>query len=112
MTQTFQSDAETAGAPPGSLHSVVRLHVCAPRPTERKCFHVQCPTCNRRTYMLGWFYEWYGWTVTCLKCGEMWTGEEMHSRPFARGWRQHNIESAKKHWRQVQPNGPDEQPRN
>lgn len=103
---TVARDSGTECAHAGSLDGIVRLHVYAPRPTERKGFRVHCPTCNRRTYMLGWFYEWYGWTVTCLHCGEMWTGEEMHNRPFARGWRKHNIEAAKKHWRQVPPNDP------
>lgn len=57
-----------------------------------------CPHCKTRRRMLECFQEWYGWTNTCLTCGEMWTDGEWHPRPFERGWRKANIDSANKVW--------------
>lgn len=59
----------------------------------------QCPTCGRRTVFVEWFQEWYGWNATCLRCGEQWQGGERCPRPFAPGWRKHNIEAARRLWR-------------
>ena len=75
-------------------------HIHDPEPVIRKKFRSHCPTCKSRRTMVGWWYEWYGWDVTCLGCGEQWSGEEMCERPFERGWRQRNIERAKRRWKE------------
>jgi len=75
------------------------LHICAPAPTERKLMRMECPTCKRRTFFTVWFYEWYGPSETCLRCGEHWNDGERSERPFARGWRQRSIADAKRMWR-------------
>jgi len=44
--------------------------------------------------MLGQFYEWHGWYLTCIGCGEQWGDSEMLPRPFKPRWRVENIRSA------------------
>jgi hypothetical protein len=75
------------------------VHIHAPRPTERRLARIDCPTCKRRTFAVGWFTEWYGWDETCLRCGERWGDGERLPRPFVRGWRAKSIEQAKRRWR-------------
>jgi hypothetical protein len=52
--------------------------------------------CQCRRKMLTEFEEWYGWTVTCLRCGDSWQDGEMLPRPFERAWRERRVASAKK----------------
>jgi len=75
------------------------LIICCPTITRVKKWRRLCPSCTFRATMLGWFQEWYGWNVTCLHCGENWQDGEWSERPFAPGWRQHNIESARRVWK-------------
>lgn len=75
------------------------VHIHAPRPNLRKSMRNHCPTCERRTWKLAWFYEWYGWNVTCLLCGERWQDGERSDRPFKPRWRRESIDLAKKYWR-------------
>ncbi len=75
------------------------VHVYAPMPVERSATVRQCPTCERPKVMLGWFYEWHGWSVTCLGCGEMWEDGEMLPRPWVRAWREKSIAHARSRWR-------------
>ena len=74
--------------------------VCAPRIVESKKWRRICPSCTFRATTVGFFAEWYGWHVICLHCGEEWQDGEWGERPFAPGWRQRNIEAAKKRWQQ------------
>lgn len=41
-------------------------------------------------------YEWYGASVSCLNCGDVWNDGERQPRPFYRGWREQNIAEMKK----------------
>lgn len=59
---------------------------------------VHCPTCNSEQRMAGYLAIWYGQTLTCLNCGDMWTDGEMHPRPFKPRWRKENIAAAQKWW--------------
>lgn len=69
----------------------------------RKCIREKCPVCEKRSVILTWFYEWYGPSSTCLRCGDKWADGELLARPFARGWRQRNIDNARKTWRRATP---------
>jgi len=75
------------------------LHICAPQTDLRHLMRIDCPTCKRRTFAVGFHAPWYGWDLTCLKCGEEWSDGEMRRRPFAPRWRLRNIERAKARWR-------------
>jgi hypothetical protein len=57
-----------------------------------------CPTEGQVRRMYGWFQDWYGWTVTCLGCGEQWGDGEQLERPFRPRWRRDNIAEATKRW--------------
>lgn len=59
---------------------------------------LKCPTCDRRRRMAGHLALWYGATLTCLGCGDMWTDGEMHPRPFKPRWRAENIAAARSAW--------------
>jgi len=60
-----------------------------------------CPTCKKKRFFVRQMWEWYGLYDTCLKCGEKYFEGERMDRPFCRGWRKGNIDSAKKFYRQV-----------
>ena len=76
------------------------VHVHAPWPDARHLGRIDCLACKRRTFAVGWHAEYYGWSQTCLRCGERWEDGEMCPRPFRRGWRKDSIERAKRRWRQ------------
>lgn len=57
-----------------------------------------CPTEGRRRRFYGWFQHWYGWTWTCLGCGDSWADGERGYRPFKRGWRKEAISRAVAAW--------------
>ena len=71
------------------------LHIHAPQPTRIERRRIKCPTCQRRTF-IGALYEWYGWLITCLHCGDRWQDGERMPRPFAPGWRKDNVRRARK----------------
>lgn len=71
------------------------IHIHAPACTL-SCHVNHCPTCDRPRRMLGSFAEWYGITLTCTGCGDMWSDGYRHERPFAPGWRRQNIEHARR----------------
>lgn len=72
------------------------LHVSWTRFSEVERRILPCPTCERRRAMCCAFQEWYGWTVTCLTCGDKWQDGEMLPRPFKPRWRNENVEAARK----------------
>lgn len=59
------------------------------------------PDCEKRTRMIQFFQEWYGWHSTCLRCGRQWDGGEWLALDFRRGVRADNIRIAKKRWRRL-----------
>lgn len=75
------------------------VHICAPVADAVNLRRMLCHTCERPTYFVTAHYEWYGWSVTCLRCGERWNDGERQERPFERGWRRHSIEQASAFYR-------------
>lgn len=76
-----------------------RLHVHAPQPSRVMLRRRRCPICERARFFVGFFTEWYGWHVVCLRCGDQWEDGEMLSRPFKPRWRQESVEWARKTYR-------------
>lgn len=87
------------------------VHICAPAPVVVKLRRLYCPTCNRRTYSVISFYEWYGPDDTCLNCGERFNEDGRAPRPFMRGWRKDSIAAAKRHYRRFRARPASEMPR-
>ena len=77
------------------------LHIYAPPAIKRRIWAADCPVCGKWTRLMGFFYEWHGWTTICLRCGDRWSDGEIHERPFMRGWRQKSVADAKAHWRRA-----------
>lgn len=71
------------------------LHIYAPKPVDRRCVVIDCPTCERPRRMHAAYYEWHGADLICAGCGDEWHDGEMADRPFAPGWRRKNIERAR-----------------
>lgn len=73
------------------------LNLCRPDsfPVRRTA---HCPTCKSEQRMAGFLQLWYGQTLACLSCGDMWTDGEMHPRPFKPRWRAENIARAQQWW--------------
>lgn len=81
------------------MADAVLLHVHRPQIQAIELPRLHCPNCERRTWFVAWFQEWYGWHNTCLNCGDQWQDGEMLERPFMPGWRKQNIEAARKMYR-------------
>lgn len=87
----------------------LRVHICAPPLLELRVIRATCwGRCQRRRYLLVESYEWYGPTVTCLRCGDQWSDGELLPRPFAPHWRQKNVERAKQKWRKYRATPPEQ----
>jgi len=83
-----------------SYEDWMNVHINSPIATERALRRTHCPTCDRRRWFAAWFYEWYGWNMTCLRCGDQWSDGAMCPRPFERGWRKKSVAAVIKRWRQ------------
>ncbi|KKK58840.1 hypothetical protein LCGC14_3040370 [marine sediment metagenome] len=77
------------------------IHVHAPPCVKHKLERMPCPTCEKPKWFVCFLYEWYGWSVTCLACGEHWNDGERQERPFMRGWREKSKQSARDHYRRL-----------
>lgn len=77
------------------------LIICVPRVTKREIHTTRCPHCSKvrgkptRRKFLYEYEEWYGWTETCLTCGDRWEDGELCPRPRERGWRKEAVKRAK-----------------
>ena len=87
------------------------VHINAPPVIEYRLHRHDCPTCERSVFATSFFYEWYGWSTTCLGCGERWEDGEMSERPFMRGWREKSKLSARDHYRRMRRFWPPNKPR-
>lgn len=74
--------------------------LCSPRISDARTTMRNCPTCRARRRFWSIFEEWYGWTETCLTCGDSWQDGERCERPAERGWRAKSVAHAKDHRRQ------------
>lgn len=71
------------------------IFICGRHVVIREVDKQRCPTCKSDQEFLCEFEEWYGWTNTCLNCGDSWMEGELLKRPFMRGWRKQAVEEAK-----------------
>jgi len=71
-----------------------RLHIHAPPPDRIGVKTIECPTCETDRGFLFEHYPWYGWTRTCLSCGDQWEDGERRERPFRRAWRKAAVAEA------------------
>lgn len=86
----------------GILTDTVRVHIHAPQPTDKRIASGICRDCGwRRSWFIGIFTPWYGWSVTCLRCGRNHQDGERMPLPFMRGARQKSIENAKRRFREM-----------
>lgn len=69
--------------------------ICMAHYDEQRVEVEDCPTCKGPQQMFCQHEDWYGWTVTCLTCGERWMDSEMCPRPFAPGWRKKQAQEAR-----------------
>ena len=67
--------------------------------SKKQIVAAKCPDCEKRTRMLQFFQEWYGWYSTCLRCGRQWDDGQRIPLEFSRYARRNNIENAKRRWR-------------
>lgn len=72
------------------------ISICRPTLDGWERHFVVCFNCKRKRLVLCEFQGWYGWSTTCLTCGDAWRDGEVMPRPFARGWRKERVVAAKK----------------
>ena len=77
------------------------VHIHAPPVTDKAITATVCLDCRKRTRMLQFFQDWYGWHSTCLRCGRQWDDGEWLPLDFRRGIRADNIRHAKERWRRT-----------
>ena len=77
----------------------MHVHVCAPQPIKKLVHAGRCPDCKKWTRFIGLCYEWYGASMTCLKCGREFADGQWMPLHFYRYARRDNIAAAKRHWR-------------
>lgn len=77
------------------------LHLHAPSADRAEINRGDCPTCAKATRFVEIHVPWYGWTSSCLRCGDSWQDGERLERPFARGWRPRAIEEARARYRRA-----------
>lgn len=93
------SAVEDEGKPDNKENKRTFTALCGSQYLEIKQPVVFCETCQVRRRMLFVLEAWRGAYWTCLSCGERWHSEDGRmERPFARGWRKREIESAKSFW--------------
>lgn len=73
--------------------------MCKPTISRMNIGTHRCPTCKKSRRFLMVHEEWYGWTLTCLTCGDSWQDGELRERPFKRGWRLDAVLEAKRRWK-------------
>lgn len=79
------------------------IHIHAPRATAKTTRAVVCPDCKRWTRLLQFFTPWYGWDMTCIRCGREWMDGEWTRLCFEPQSRQKSIARAKALWRAMPP---------
>lgn len=81
------------------------LHICSPQ-GWRLVHAGTCLDCKRRTRFIGASYEWYGPTMTCLRCGRTWSDCEWMPLDFVPQSRQRSIEAARQRFRRAAAGSP------
>lgn len=76
--------------------------VCSPSTVTFRAVRV-CPSCGERRRQVGLIAVWYDPLWTCLGCGDEYSVEGIHPRPFARGWREEAKARARSLWNEAPP---------
>ena len=66
---------------------MTEIIVCSAHYDIQEIDRQDCPTCKSKQPFLCQHEDWYGWTTTCLNCGDTWMDGELRERPFMKGWR-------------------------
>jgi hypothetical protein len=74
--------------------------VCIPTPVLKKISTDYCQDCKQQSWFLSWWYEFYGPTQVCLRCGRRWEDGEWMPLSFERDSRAKSIAWAKRVWRE------------
>lgn len=67
------------------------IHICFSHFDEQIVEVQDCPTCKSPQQFFAQHQDWYGWTKTCLNCGDQWVDGQLCQRPFMPKWRENNI---------------------
>ncbi len=80
------------------------IHIHSPSPTERSINWATCVDCKKRSAFAVIWFEWYGPSSTCMRCGRDYDEEWTSIRaPLERGWRQKNKDMMRSRWKQAPP---------
>jgi len=81
---------------------VTAVHICRPASvTQRRV--LRCPTCQQRRRFVEELYVWYDSYLTCVACGDAWSGRQRMLRPAAKEWRAGATVLARYKWASALP---------
>ena len=74
-------------------------HILFTKTHYRQINRRACLDCGRLSYFACFFQEWYGWDITCMRCGRRWSDGEWMSLPFCRTAREDSRNAARRRWK-------------
>jgi len=79
------------------------VHIFAPAPIERTVKWITCLDCKKRSAFAILYFEWFGPSMTCMRCGRDYEDMIMCRAPFERAWRKKNKDGMRKRWKALKP---------
>lgn len=75
------------------------IHINLVRTNIKKIVRIKCHDCNKKSYFAAFHQEWYGWDLTCMRCGRQYSDGYMMPLLFYRYVRRDNKLAAHKRWK-------------
>jgi hypothetical protein len=79
------------------------VHIFSPPSTGRKIVWQDCHDCKRHSPIACLFYEWFGPSMTCMRCGREYNEDGWVRAPLMRGWREINKNNMRRAWKRAAP---------
>lgn len=80
---------------------MTHIHIHAPAPMERSVRWFNCHDCKKRSPFAILSYEWYGPSMTCMRCGRNYQDGEWCALDFKRGAREQNKQQMRQAWKRA-----------
>ena len=75
------------------------IHINYTKTHEASICWRTCTDCQKRSPMVYLFQEWYGWDITCMRCGRSWQDGEWMPLDFLKRSREKSKQRARKRYK-------------